>query len=125
MTSTPVGSEGQPTRAISVAESAAAAAEKSPAAAADRIQIGGQALPRIEHAAQGPAEGADLDRVEVQCGQVVAEAGRGGEGNAGSRRIGIRDWPTEVRRMPLAAFAIWSELRRSQTDQSLSCSTIA
>ena len=42
---------------------------------ADRIQVGRQAVLRIEHPPQRPAEGPDLDRVEVQRGQVVAKIG--------------------------------------------------
>ena len=46
-----------------------------PRRGADLVQISRQALHRIEHATQRPAKGADLDRVEVQGGQFVAEIG--------------------------------------------------
>ena len=49
-----------------------------PRRGADLAKVGRQPLGRIEHARQRPAKGADLDRVEVQGGQLVAEIGGGG-----------------------------------------------
>ena len=46
-----------------------------PRRGADLVRVARQALRRIEHARQRPAKGADLDRVEVQRGQFVAEIG--------------------------------------------------
>ncbi len=40
---------------------------------ADRLQVSRQAVPRIEHLAERPAERSNLDGVEMQCRQVVAE----------------------------------------------------
>ena len=40
---------------------------------ADRLQVRRQTVPRIEHSAERPAEGLNLDRIEAERGQVVAE----------------------------------------------------